>query len=225
MTSEEAYNLLCRDVIKDKDDYKKSENRWIMHCYYVGEAAGRIAERLGIDSDKAKAFGYLHDVGRKINHFNHPIEGYNYLMNLGYKEEARSCLTHSFIDNDIHLTAGGGPKKADTYAFINNYLVNHEANIYDNIVQLCDLFCLASGFTTVENRLLDIYSRKGVYQNTEEHLRATHGLKEKIESLMGCNLYSLFPEISKKEIQSIANDSEKLGELIAENKQEYKVGK
>lgn len=225
MTSQEAYHLLCKDVIKEKEDYEKSENRWILHCYYVGEASGRIALKLGLDVEKAKSLGYLHDVGRKVNHYNHPMEGYYYLMDLGYSEEARSCLTHSFIDNDIRLTAGGGPKRKDAYNFINEYLMDHKANIYDNIVQLCDLFCLASGFTTVENRLLDIYSRKGVYQNTEEHLEATYGLKNKIESFMGCDLYSLFPEISREEIKNIYSDKEKLDQIIKENKKEYRVEK
>lgn len=225
MTSKEAYNLLCDKVIKNKDDLNNVDNRWIGHCYYVGEAAGRIAEKLNLDADYAKSLGYLHDIGRKINHYNHPMEGYNYLKKLGYENEANICLTHSFIDNNINLTAGGGPDNHDAYEFINNFLITKELTIYDNIVQLCDLFCLANGFTTVENRLLDIYSRKGIYTNTQDHFDATLELKNRIERMMGCNLYDLFPEIKKEEIGNIKKDSLKLQELINKEQKEYRVGK
>ena len=132
ITASEAYQLLLKDVVCSVEDWNRPENRWVKHCVYVGEAAGRIAECLGVDSDFAKALGYVHDIGRKVSHPRHVIEGYSYLMKLGLDEMAGSCLTHSFIDNDIHLTAGG-PLRTDTEAFVAPYLNSHPATIYDNI--------------------------------------------------------------------------------------------
>lgn len=75
--------------------------------------AGRIAIQRGLNSDFAIAYGYLHNVGRKISHPRHVVEEYFYLQNRGYEEMVRYCITHSFIDNNIYLTAGG-PLRYDT---------------------------------------------------------------------------------------------------------------
>ena len=44
------------------------------------------------------------------------------------------------------------------------------------------MFCLDSGFTTIEKRLLDISVRKGVYSNSYEHFCSALSLKSKIEA-------------------------------------------
>lgn len=199
MTEEIALRLLCQDI-KDKKDFLKPENKWILHSIYVGIAAKRISEHLGIDSEYATSLGYIHDIGRRINHNNHPIEGYKYLKNLGYKKEAKICLTHSFIENDINITAGGGPKDPISYNYIYTFLRSTFSDIYDNIIQLCDLFCLETGFTTIEKRLLDISNRKGIYDNSYNHFQETLKLKKKIENLMNSSLYELFPEIKKEDL-------------------------
>lgn len=213
ITASEAYQLLLKDVVCSVEDWNRPENRWVKHCVYVGEAAGRIAECLGVDSDFAKALGYVHDIGRKVSHPRHVIEGYSYLMKLGLDEMAGSCLTHSFIDNDIRLTAGG-PLRTDTEAFVAPYLNSHPATIYDNIVQLCDLFCLETGFTTIEKRMLDISLRKGVYDNSKDHFEHVLKLKKRIEDKMGCSLYSLFPEIPENDRNQIKDNRQKLMFLL-----------
>lgn len=215
LSSKEAYELLIQDVIFEEADFLKEKNRWVQHCINVGIAAGRIAKKLGLNDDFAQACGYLHDVGRKISHPRHVIEGYYYLQNRGYEEMARFCITHSFINNDINLTAGG-PLRADTAALVSSYLNIHSANIYDHIIQLCDLFCLDTGFTTIEKRILDISLRKGVYDNSLNHFYYALHLKSSIERQMGCSLYSLFPEIPNEYILSISDDRNQLEALLSQ---------
>lgn len=210
LTSTKARELLLEGVIYNTDDLEKPENRWVKHCLYVGIAAGRIAKQMGLDDDYAIALGYIHDIGRKISHPNHTIEGYKYMIEKGYPEEARSCLTHSFIDNNILYTAGGGPDTKERYDFVNDYLHSVDLTEYDNIIQLCDLFCLETGFTTVERRLLDITQRKGVFSNSELHFTKTLELKERLEMQMGCSLYDLFPEISEECLNSVEKDREEI---------------
>lgn len=214
LKASQAYELLIDDVIYDKEDLHKPENRWILHCVFTAIASKRIADKLGVDSNRAMALGYLHDIGRKIDHPNHAIEGYRYMVNKGYKEDGAICLTHSFIDNDINLTAGGIPRNPEKYEYINNFLINNPCTIYDNIVQMSDLFCLETGFTTVENRLLDITKRKGVYPNSLAHFEKAMELKERLEKQMGCGLYELFPEIKKEEIARVEDDRNELLELL-----------
>lgn len=218
LTTKKAIELLFKDVIIEKSDLGKSENRWVWHCIYVGYAAKRIANRLGLNGDYAMALGCTHDIGRKISHPNHPIEGYKYMIQNGYPKEAEICLSHSFIDNDINLVAGGAPSDIEKYNYINDFLKNNPPTIYDNIIKLCDLFCLATGFTTIEKRVLDVYSRKGIYEYSYEHFKSVLELKNNLEKQMGCSLYDLFPEINKKDIQGINEDSRKLMEMINEQK-------
>ncbi len=227
MDSTTALTILFQNI-RDIRELMNNDNKWIMHSLYVGQAASTIAKRLNLNADYAETIGYMHDIGRLISHSNHVIEGYKYLDNLGYPDIARYCITHSFVDNIIPNTAGGGPNK-DSYDFINNYLNNITLNIYDNIVQLCDLFCLETGFTTFERRIIDITMRKGVYKNSLNHLKSIIELKNKIESMMGKEIYSLFPEIKKEDLDSRKDDIKRLlimfknGELIDEKKSKGRI--
>ena len=216
LTSNKALNLLYEGVINHKTDFLKPENRWILHSIYVGIAAKRIAIALNLDSEYAKVLGYIHDIGRKINHNNHPIEGYKYLIKLGYFKEASISLTHSFINNDINITAGGGLKDIDSYKYIEGFLKKTPISPYDNIIQLCDLFCLETGFTTIEKRLLDISLRKGVYDNSYLYYQEVMKLKTKLEDKIGCDLYNLFPEIKEEDKINIINNKETLLNMFKE---------
>ena len=214
LDSKKAFDLLIKDVIHSSSDFEEDKNKWLKHCIYVGIGAGRIADKLNLDSDYAQALGYIHDIGRKISHPNHTIMGYKYMIENGYPEEARSCLTHSFIDNNIFYTAGGIPQGKDRFDYMNNFLLSVNLTIYDNIVQMCDLFCLETGFTTIERRLLDITERKGVYDTSPMHLEKTMELKLRLEEMMGCPLYDLFPEIDVDALAQADDDYNKLVDLL-----------
>ena len=216
MDSKKALEILLQNI-HDIRELANPENKWILHSIYVGLAARRIAHELHLDEDLALSIGYLHDIGRMFNHKNHVIEGYRYLIKLGYPNIARFCLTHSFVDNTIPNTIGKGPRN-ENYEFISNYLNNTELNIYDNIVQLCDLFCLETGFTTFEKRILDISLRKGIYKNSSGHFESIMSLKNRIEAMMGKEIYSLFPEIKKEDLNTIEKDRETLLELFQKEK-------
>ena len=190
LTSDEALELL-------EEAKKLNPGRWIIHSKKVGEAAARIAERLNLDVDKARAMGYIHDIGKRFGKKAvHTVEGYYFLKDLGYDLEfANICLTHYYLNNDINCTAGGYPSpKYKGYQFRKDFIENHEYTIYDKIINICDLFC-TNEFVTVDRRLIDVYTRRGVYDNTVYHIKETTKLKRELEDMMGCGLYSLFPEI------------------------------
>ncbi len=210
LTSAKAYELLIKDVLNKESELELPENRWVKHCINVGYAASIIADNLGLDADYIGALGIIHDIGRKISHPKHPIYGYQYMIENGYLEEAGICLTHSFVNNDIRLTAGVGPTGEDE-KIITDYFKTHELTIYDKIIQLCDLFCLDSHLTTIPDRLYDIYTRKGVTDDSRLHIEAVLKLKEELEDLMGCSLYDLFPEINTEHIEE---ENEKLNSVL-----------
>ncbi len=187
LTKEKALELL--------EDAKKTtlDEGWIIHSLCVGETAGAIAQKLGLDVDKAITLGYIHDIGkRNKNTIGHVLNGYEFLKSLGYDEEyCNICLTHSYLNNDYLCTAGGIPKDIP---FRTKFIKEHEYTIYEKIINLCDLMCKQNRMT-LEKRLIDIMVRKGVAENTVYHINEAEKLKEEIEKMMGCSVYSLFNDI------------------------------
>ena len=170
-----------------------SDDHWINHSICVGDSAGKIAEKLNLDVDYAKTLGYIHDIGKAVGEGkNHVINGYNYLKGLGYDDEyANVCLTHSYLNNDVNCTAGGIPRNIP---FRTEFIKNHEYTIYEKIINLCDLMCTDT-IMTVDKRLIDLITRKGVYENTQYHIKETYKLKQYIDEQLGFNVYDLFPSI------------------------------
>lgn len=196
LTSKEARELLEIERKNAKDD------RWIEHSICVGDSAGILAKALNekgynIDVDKAITLGYVHDIGKYTGESHgHVMRGYEYLKNKGYDEEyANICLTHSYLNNDILCTAGGVPDKENN-SFLTDFIEKHEYTIEEKIINLFDLMCTTKTLT-MDKRLIDIVLRKGVFFNTQYHVKETYKLKEYFDNLLGYNLYDLFPEIKE----------------------------
>lgn len=198
LTSKDARNLLEEEIKKSNDD------RWIEHCLCVGDSAGRIAKALNekgynVDIDKTITLGYLHDIGKYNGESHgHVMRGYEYLKERGYDDEyCNICLTHSYLNNDIVCTAGGVPNPNDN-PFLTDFIKNHEYTIEEKLINLCDLMCpQVNKVFTIDKRLIDIMIRRGAYSNTQYHIKETYKLKEYFDSLLGYNLYDLFPEIKE----------------------------
>ena len=194
LNSDEAYKLLM-------EAKKISNGGYVEHSLRVGEASARIAESLGLDSDKARTLGYIHDIGKRYDKpfTSHVVMGYEYLMSLGIDEEyANICLTHSYLNNDIDCTAGGivNPETYK-YSFRKEFIQNHVYTLYEKIINLCDLMC-TSEFLILEERLIEIMARKGVDINTQYHITEAIKLKQEFDKLLGYSVYSLFPEIQQR---------------------------
>lgn len=187
LTVEKALEML------DNARGKAADDHWIDHSICVGNSAGKIAESLGLDVDKAKTLGYIHDIGKSVGEFkNHVINGYNYIKKLGYDDEyANICLTHSYLNNDVNCTAGGIPRDIP---FRTEFIKNHEYTIYEKIINLCDLMCTDVNMT-IDKRLIDIMIRRGAHENTQYHIKETYKLKQYFDEQLGFNLYNLFPNI------------------------------
>lgn len=194
LTHEQALELL-----ESSKGLAENDN-WIYHSICVGNSAGKIAEVLNLDSDLAKTLGYIHDIGKRYGYGPgvepHDMKGYEYIIGLGYDEIFASiCLTHSYLNNDITCVAGGSPNKTGyKYEFRYEYVKNHEYTIYDKIINLCDLICTTVNMT-LEKRLIDIMTRKGVHENTVYHITEAQKLKTWIDEKLGFNVYNLFPNV------------------------------
>ena len=187
LTSVEALKILTESKKTEADNFR------IEHSICVGNSAGKIAKALELDIDKAKALGYIHDIGKAVGeNKGHDINGYEYIKKLGYDEEyANICLTHSYLNNDVNCVAGGIPSDIP---FRTNFIKNHKYTIYEKIINLCDLMCNTTTLT-LEKRLIDLLVRKGVHKNTIYHIKEAQKLKEEFDNMLGYNVYNLFPDV------------------------------
>lgn len=97
LSIEEAYKLL-------EEAPRNNKELWIKHSVNVAIVAERLADQLNLDGKKAYVLGLVHDIGRRAREhvgLRHIIEGYNYLKDLGYEEEGRVCLTHTFYARNL----------------------------------------------------------------------------------------------------------------------------
>ena len=187
LTAEKALQMLKEYRNKTKD------TNWIDHSICVGNSAGKIAEKLGLDVEKAKTLEYIHDIGKGIGEFlEHPQNGYQYIKEQGYDDEyANVCLTHSFLNNDYMCTIGWMPEEN---ADLSNFVQTHEYTIYEKIINLCDMICTNVN-VTLEKRLIDIMIRRGIFENTIYFVKEIQKLKKAFDNMLGFNVYTLFPDI------------------------------
>ncbi len=192
LTKEEAYKLLI-DGLEDPENIG-----YVTHCRYVGDLAGMIANEMGLDPEYATVLGYLHDIGRKVDPGNHIYAGYKFLKENGYDEYAYICLTHSFLNNDTECICGRLlPAESEGYAEVKAFVEAHENTDYDRIVQTCDLLCLHTGGTTLEERIDDIEARKGTHAKSKYHRETAVKQKAYIESKIGHSIYDFYKYLKK----------------------------
>jgi len=169
---------------------------WAEHSRWVAEAAARIAAAIGCDPERARVLGLLHDVGRRagVTHMRHALDGYTYLMDLGWGGAARACLTHSFPNRNPHEGAGKWDASPAELAFVTLRLAEIELDDYDRLVQLGDSLCLPSGPVLMEKRLVDVAMRYGFNAHTQAKWQAFFAIQRDFEARAGKSIYALLPE-------------------------------
>ena len=48
---------------------------------------------------------------------------------------------------------------------------------------------------TLEKRIIEIMLRRGCHENTVYHIKEAQKLKNEIDNMLGCSVYSLFDDI------------------------------
>ena len=164
---------------------------WGDHSRVAAECAFKIAKASGMDADKAYVLGLLHDIGRKFGkgHLQHVWDGYHYMMELGYEEAARVCLTHSFNSKSMDEYIGARDISEDQQKQIQDMLDRLEYDDYDRLIQLCDSLAMAEGVADMETRMLDVKRRYGWYP--QKKWDANLALKAYFEEKCGKNIYEV----------------------------------
>ena len=168
----------------------------------VGEFASKTAVYAGMNSAKAGALGLLHDCGYRKGEITdnvfHGLEGYDFLMSLGYPKAAQICLTHSFPDKNFAPEEIGYPIKWMMKA--KEILSTLEYDDYDRLIQLCDKISDGKKAVTIEKRVRAIKERyccktRGIYNITKRRLRTLlkegRELKAYFDKLCGRDVYDI----------------------------------
>jgi hypothetical protein len=171
---------------------------WVEHSHQVARSAALLAARHpDLEPQSGYILGLLHDIGRQAGVYGmrHVMDGYDFLVQEGFPDAARICLTHSYpIPN---MMAGSSPWDGtpEQARFVANFLATHPYNIYDRLIQLCDSLCLPNGPVLMEKRLIDVVLRYGFNDHTLEKWQAFYHIKSEFEQVMGCSIYRLLPGV------------------------------
>lgn len=182
-----AEKLLC-------EAEKLNPGLWVEHNRTAGNCARAIAEQCeNLNPGYAYVFGLLHDIGRRegVTDMKHIIDGYNFMLSMGYDDSARICLTHSFPDKNINSYNGKNDCDNKETEFIKSFLENTEYDDYDRLIQLCDAISFPNGATFLEKRLVDVVMRRGFNDYTVQKWKAFFELKEYFDNKTQTDIYKI----------------------------------
>ena len=182
---------------------KKHGGDYALHSAHVARACEIIADKAGMDLEKAYVLGLLHDIGRCEGWTGerHGLDGWRILTALGYETAARICITHGFIIQSIESSIGPWDLSEEETAWLRDYLGRQCYDDYDRLVQLCDALADKNGFCILEKRFVDVALRYGLHPSTLDRWKKAIELKAYFSGLCGCNIYELLPEIERNTIQ------------------------
>lgn len=174
---EQAFILL-------NEAYERNPGPWRDHSIVVAKCAYAISSQCkDMDANKAYILGLLHDIGRRegVTNIAHVIDGYHYLMQFGYEEAARICITHSFAIKDINTYVGTRDITEAELCQICDLLEEYEYDDYDRLIQLCDSIAFPEGPVKIEVRMNDVKKRYGEYplEKWNKHIEIKHYFEQK----------------------------------------------
>lgn len=164
---------------------------WGNHSRIAAHCARKIARECGLDPEKAYILGLLHDIGRKfgVRHLGHVSDGYRYMMELGYDEAAKICLTHSFHNLSLDEYIGKIDTTREERELIERQLGQVTLDDYDRLIQLCDALAGSHCVMDIEARMGDVKQRYGAYPQSKWD--ANLALKAWFEEKAGKSIYDI----------------------------------
>lgn len=164
--------------------YERNPGPWRDHSIVVAKCAYEISKHCDdMDEEKAYILGLLHDIGRRegVTQLAHVIDGYRYLMALGYDEAAKVCITHSFAIKDINTCIVKIDVSDEDMREICDLIDGYEYDDYDFLIQLCDSIALPEGPAKIEVRMNDVKQRYGHYplNKWNKHIEIKHYFEKK----------------------------------------------
>jgi hypothetical protein len=168
-------------------------SEYAFHTMGIAETAALIAQKCHIDESKAFVLGLLHDYGKRQNETTtglpHFIDGYREMTKLGYTDVARICLTHSFPEPDFAFSDYSSYSEkylAETKKIISEWTYD----IYDKLIQLCDIFFEGNTVIPYQERIAHIRQRYNLNKDQTAVLeRKAAENKEYFDNLCQADIY------------------------------------
>ncbi len=182
---------------------------WVEHSRQVARSASLIAARYpGIDPEAGYILGLLHDIGRQegVYGMRHIMDGYDFMIQEGFPDAARICLTHSYPIPNVMAGSSPWDGTPEQARFVANFLGTHPYTPYDRLIQLCDSICLPAGPVLMEKRLVDVVLRYGFNEHTLEKWQAFYHIKAEFELVIQCSIYALMPEVIENTFELDTDD-------------------
>lgn len=165
-----------------------------VHGMVVAAAAYILASHTpDLNPQKAYVMGMLHDYGRQVpdKEFFHGLKGYLLMKEMGYDQQARICLTHTFLINNFSVE--------DYPSYPRENIIQSRDILkvivfddYDRLIQLSDMLVFGSGFNSLKERMLYLHQR---YQLSTPLLQKQYRqcllLKNYFDIKCGKNIYML----------------------------------
>lgn len=104
---------------------KLNPRLWVKHSIVARECARKIASKCdNLNPNKAFIYGLLHDIGRRNGVFDmiHIYHEYQYMLEKGYEDVGRICLTHLFPYKNIQAYTGQNDCGEEISNFITSYI-------------------------------------------------------------------------------------------------------
>jgi len=193
---EKSYIAKAKKLLKEAGEMNPGP--WVAHCLNVAKAAEIIAKHHPkLDPQKALVAGLLHDIGRRngFSYLRHTTDGYNFLLTTEFKDYARYCLTHSFLVKNRLAYSGENDCAAKENKFLDDYLKTVKYDLYDELIQLCDVLASAEGFCLMEKRMLDVVLRYGFNDLIIDKWKMNFKLMDKFSKATQKNIYKLLPGV------------------------------
>lgn len=178
-TKEEAFSLL-------NESYRMNPGPWMEHSVVTAQCAYKIASYCpDLDENNAFIFGLLHDIGRRFgfSYIRHILDGYLYLMSLGYEEAAKISITHSFSVKNLNVYIGEWDVNQEELHQIQSLLSEYKYDDYDRLIQVCDSIAMPNGPIDMITRMEDVKRRYGQYPENKwkKNLMLKNYFEEKIQ--------------------------------------------
>lgn len=179
-----------------------SNGKWCNHSLYTAKAAYAIAKKLHLDCEKAYTMGLLHDIGRSLTdgQFRHITMGYQYMMELGYTDIARICLTHSFPLQDIYTYVGKMDVSKEEQEKFQILLKQCQYDIYDRLIQLCDSISTDKGYVLPEQKFVANAFKYGMKNNTFEKWKMVLEIYELFGERIGMDVFQFLCTAKDQEL-------------------------
>lgn len=196
-TREEAEKIWQKGIDYSREHQTKTpqiDKEYIFHSRGVADFSARLAEKMGLNKDKAYVLGLLHDYGKRIDEKRsdkfHGIVGYEDFMEYGYSDVAKICLTHTFNNKNFHNEDFSYPSHwlDECRQLLNNITYDD----YDRIVQYADMFFEGMEITSLENRIAGITQRYNLNELQQNMLKnGVFKLKKYIDDKCCCDSYEV----------------------------------